>query len=343
MLEIKDLSTNFNTYDGKVEAIKGVSFKVKKGEIFGLVGETGSGKSVTCYSALKLLPKSAEIVEGNVILNGENITEASEKRMREIRGGEIGIIFQDPLSALNPVMKVKNQIGEVLRLHRKEELVHLSEEEQISLYSSKKFTLSSGVEFTIWAFCLSFFSLFTMLGQFSFGLPFMLIIILFLGRDYFQRNSPSSALDIMVIDSLTKVKLPNPKQIAESYPHELSGGMQQRVMIAMALAGNAKMLIADEPTTALDVTIQAQILQLIKDIQKENNMSVLLITHDLGVVAETCDRVAVMQSGKIVEESTVDTIFSNPNHPYTKSLLDAIPKGRKESLTSQKSNSEAVS
>ena len=342
MLEIKDLSTNFNTYEGKVEAIKGVSLKIEKGEIFGLVGETGSGKSVTCYSVLKLLPKSAEIAGGNVILNGEDITEASEERMREIRGGEIGIIFQDPLSALNPVMKVNEQIGEVLRLHREEELVSLSEKENIPLYSSRKFTLSPGVEFTIWAFCLSFFSLFTMIGQFSFGLPFLMVLSLFLIRDYVQKDNPESALDIMVVDSLSKVKLPNPKQIAESYPHELSGGMQQRVMIAMALAGNAKMLIADEPTTALDVTIQAQILQLIKDIQKENNMSVLLITHDLGVVAETCDRVAVMQSGKIVEESTVDKIFSNPDHSYTKSLLDAIPKGGKKRLKVQK-DLEAIS
>ena len=342
MLEIKDLSTNFNTYEGKVEAIKGVSLKIEKGEIFGLVGETGSGKSVTCYSVLKLLPKSAEIAGGNVILNGEDITEASEERMREIRGGEIGIIFQDPLSALNPVMKVNEQIGEVLRLHREEELVSLSEKEKIPLHSGKKFTLSPGIEFTIWAFCLSFFSLFAMIGQFTFGLPFLMVISLFLIRDYLQKDNPKSALDLMVIDSLSKVRLPNPKQIAASYPHELSGGMQQRVMIAMALAGNAKMLIADEPTTALDVTIQAQILQLIKDIQKENNMSVLLITHDLGVVAETCDRVAVMQSGKIVEESTVDKIFSNPDHSYTKSLLDAIPKGGKKRLKVQK-DLEAIS
>ena len=343
MLEIKNLSTNFNTYEGKVEAIKGVNLKIKKGEIFGLVGETGSGKSVTCYSALKLLPKSAEIIEGSVILNGEDITYVSEGRMREIRGGEVGIIFQDPLSALNPVMKVNEQIGEVLRLHREDELRSLSEKEKISLYSSKKFTLSPGVEFTIWALCLSFFSLFTMIGQFSFGLPFLTIIFLFLIRDFLQKDNPESALDIMVLDSLSKVKLPNPKQIAESYPHELSGGMQQRVMIAMALAGNAKMLIADEPTTALDVTIQAQILQLIKDIQKENDMSVLLITHDLGVVAETCDRVAVMQSGRIVEESTVDKIFTNPDHPYTKSLLDAIPKGGKKRLITKESEMEVVS
>ena len=479
MLEIENLKTNFNTYDGVVKALDGVNLKIKDGEIFGLVGETGSGKSVTCYSALKLLPKAGEIVDGTVKLNGEIIASSDkvtdgtnyasfssrfvaqiidsliiflfglpiliygtemlfftvilpvlnllyyvyfdsskykatpgkmfkglviigpngrltpyeallrsllkilsgiftlgiifsliffsdkregfhdrfckshvtsqskqvkdDRRIREIRGGEVGIIFQDPLSALNPVMKVNEQIGEVLRLHREEELRSLSEIEKISLYSSKKFTLSPGVEFTIWALCLSFFSLFTMIGQFSFGLPFLTIIFLFLIRDFLQKDNPESALDIMVLDSLSKVKLPNPKQIAESYPHELSGGMQQRVMIAMALAGNAKMLIADEPTTALDVTIQAQILQLIKDIQKENGMSVLLITHDLGVVAETCDRVAVMQSGKIVEESTVDKIFSNPDHPYTKSLLDAIPKGGKKRLITKESNMEVVS
>tara|TARA_B100000073_G_scaffold321928_1_gene302861 strand:- start:60 stop:554 length:495 start_codon:yes stop_codon:yes gene_type:complete len=151
-------------------------------------------------------------------------------------------------------------------------------------------------------------------------------------RDYLQKDNPASALDLMVISALSRVKLPNPEQIANSYPHELSGGMQQRVMIAMALAGKAKMLIADEPTTALDVTIQAQILQLIKDIQREENMSVLLITHDLGVVAETCEKVAVMYNGKIVEQATVDEIFTNPKNDYTKGLLNAIPKGGKTRL-----------
>ena len=171
-----------------------------------------------------------------------------------------------------------------------------------------------------------------MLGQWRFSLPFLFVIMLMFLRDYLQRDNPASALDLMVIDALSRVKLPNPQQIANSYPHELSGGMQQRVMIAMALAGKAKMLIADEPTTALDVTIQAQILQLIKDIQKEENMSVLLITHDLGVVAETCEKVAVMYKGKIVEQATVDEIFSNPKNDYTKGLLEAIPKGGKERL-----------
>ena len=332
MLEIENLKTNFNTYDGVVKALDGVNLKIEDGEIFGLVGETGSGKSVTCYSALKLLPKAGEIVDGTIRLNGEDITNASDERLREIRGGEIGIIFQDPLSALNPVMTVNEQIGEILVFHQNAELQKLALEKEIPTLKSEKWKASPGVEFTIMAFCISFISLFVMLGQWRFSLPFLFVIMLMFLRDYLQRDNPASALDLMVIDALSRVKLPNPEQIANSYPHELSGGMQQRVMIAMALAGKAKMLIADEPTTALDVTIQAQILQLIKDIQKEENMSVLLITHDLGVVAETCEKVAVMYKGKIVEQATVEEIFSNPKNDYTKGLLEAIPKGGKERL-----------
>jgi len=332
MLEIENLKTNFNTYDGVVKALDGVNLKIEDGEIFGLVGETGSGKSVTCYSALKLLPKSGEIVDGKITLNGEDITHASEERLREIRGGEIGIIFQDPLSALNPVMTVNEQIGEILVLHQNAELQKLASEKEIPTYKSERWKASPGIEFTMTAFCISFISLFVMLGQWRFSLPFLFIIMLMLIRDYLQRDNPASALDLMVISALSRVKLPNPEQIANSYPHELSGGMQQRVMIAMALAGKAKMLIADEPTTALDVTIQAQILQLIKDIQREENMSVLLITHDLGVVAETCEKVAVMYKGKIVEQATVDEIFTNPKNDYTKGLLNAIPKGGKNRL-----------
>ena len=332
MLEIENLKTNFNTYDGVVKALNGVNLKIEDGEIFGLVGETGSGKSVTCYSALKLLPKSGEIVDGKITLNGEDITHASEERLREIRGGEIGIIFQDPLSALNPVMTVNEQIGEILVLHQNAEIQKLASEKEIPTYKSERWKASPGIEFTMMAFCISFISLFVMLGQWRFSLPFLFIIMLMLIRDYLQRDNPASALDLMVISALSRVKLPNPEQIANSYPHELSGGMQQRVMIAMALAGKAKMLIADEPTTALDVTIQAQILQLIKDIQREENMSVLLITHDLGVVAETCEKVAVMYKGKIVEQATVDEIFTNPKNDYTKGLLNAIPKGGKNRL-----------
>ena len=332
MLEIENLKTNFNTYDGVVKALDGVNLKIEDGEIFGLVGETGSGKSVTCYSALKLLPKSGEIVDGKITLNGEDITHASEERLREIRGGEIGIIFQDPLSALNPVMTINEQIGEILVLHQNAELQKLASEKEIATYKSESWKASPGIEFTMMAFCISFISLFVMLGQWRFSIPFLFIIISMFTRDYLQRDNPASALDLMVISALSRVKLPNPEQIANSYPHELSGGMQQRVMIAMALAGKAKMLIADEPTTALDVTIQAQILQLIKDIQREENMSVLLITHDLGVVAETCEKVAVMYKGKIVEQATVDEIFTNPKNDYTKGLLNAIPKGGKNRL-----------
>lgn len=332
MLEIENLKTNFNTYDGLVKALDGVNLKIEDGEIFGLVGETGSGKSVTCYSVLKLLPKAGEVVDGIIKLNGEDITNASDERLREIRGGEIGIIFQDPLSALNPVMTVNEQIGEILVLHQNAELQKLALEKEIPTFKSEKWKASPGVEFAMMAFCISFISLFVMLGQWRFSLPFLFVITLMFIRDYLQKDNPSSALDLMVIDSLSRVKLPNPEQIAKSYPHELSGGMQQRVMIAMALAGKAKMLIADEPTTALDVTIQAQILQLIRDIQKEENMSVLLITHDLGVVAETCEKVAVMYKGKIVEQASVDEIFSNPKNDYTKGLLEAIPKGGKERL-----------
>ena len=332
MLEIENLKTNFNTYDGVVKALDGVNLKIEDGEIFGLVGETGSGKSVTCYSALKLLPKSGEIVDGKITLNGEDITHASEERLREIRGGEIGIIFQDPLSALNPVMTINEQIGEILVLHQNAELQKLASEKEIATYKSESWKASPGIEFTMMAFCISFISLFVMLGQWRFSIPFLFIIVLMFTRDYLQRDNPASALDLMVISALSRVKLPNPEQIANSYPHELSGGMQQRVMIAMALAGKAKMLIADEPTTALDVTIQAQILQLIKDIQREENMSVLLITHDLGVVAETCEKVAVMYKGKIVEQATVDEIFTNPKNDYTKGLLNAIPKGGKNRL-----------
>ena len=184
MLEIKDLRTKFNTYDGVVKALDGVNLKIKDGEIFGLVGETGSGKSVTCYSVLRLLPKTGEIVGGSIVLNGEDITNASEKRLREIRGGEIGIIFQDPLSALNPVMTVNEQIGEILVLHQNKEINDLASEKEIPTYNSEKWKASPGVEFTIIALCMSFISLFVMLGQWNFSLPFLFVIASMLFRDY---------------------------------------------------------------------------------------------------------------------------------------------------------------
>ena len=263
MLRVENLATRFHTYDGVVRALEGVSFEVREGEIFGLVGETGCGKSVTTYSTLRLLPSTGRVHSGRITLSGESLLDASESRMREVRGGEIAMIFQDPLSALNPVMRVGDQIAESVWLHD--------------------------------------------------DLP------------------DADAVAARVEEVLGEVRMPDPSGAARAFPHELSGGMQQRVMIAMALAGRPKMLIADEPTTALDVTIQSQVLQLLRQLKQEAGLTVLLITHDLGVVAELCDRVAVMYAGTIVETAPVEELFSDPKHPYTQGLLAALP-GASETL-----------
>ncbi len=332
MLEIKNLKTRFNIYDGVVKALEGVNLEVKEGEIFGIVGETGCGKSVTGHSLMQLLPRTAEVVAGEIILDGEEITGASDSRMRQIRGGKIGMIFQDPLSALNPVMKVKDQISEVIRQHQKEELENRTEK------------IDSGNErnpYILWSLIfVSLVSLFYFLKlEDSFTDTFAKL--LFVGSlvgyvflpemksESYSARTAVAEMD-MVVESLRQVRLPNPSQVANSYPHELSGGMQQRVMIAMALAGRPRLLIADEPTTALDVTIQSQILDLLKKLQKETGMTILMITHDLGVVAEMCDRVAVMYAGTVVETGNVSEIFSNPKHPYTQGLLSALPGESKE-------------
>ena len=263
MLRVENLVTRFHTYDGVVRALEGVSFEVREGEIFGLVGETGCGKSVTTYSTLRLLPSTGRVHSGRITLAGESLLDASESRMREVRGGEIAMIFQDPLSALNPVMRVGDQIAESVWLHD--------------------------------------------------DLP------------------DADAVAARVEEVLGEVRMPDPAGASRAFPHELSGGMQQRVMIAMALAGRPKMLIADEPTTALDVTIQSQVLQLLRQLKQEAGLTVLLITHDLGVVAELCDRVAVMYAGTIVETAPVEELFSDPKHPYTQGLLAALP-GASETL-----------
>ena len=332
MLEIKNLKTRFNTYDGVVKALEGVNLEVKEGEVFGIVGETGCGKSVTSYSLMQLLPRTAEIVAGEITLDGEEITGASDSRMRQIRGGEIGMIFQDPLSALNPVMKIKDQISEVIRLHQRQEL------------EVRTTDVGSGNErnpYILWSFIfVSLVSLFYLLKlEDSFTDTFAKILFwsslmgyVFLPAmesNSYRARTAVAEMD-MVVESLRQVRLPNPSQVANSYPHELSGGMQQRVMIAMALAGRPRLLIADEPTTALDVTIQSQILDLLKKLQKETGMTIVMITHDLGVVAEMCDRVAVMYAGTVVETGNASEIFSNPKHPYTQGLLSALPGESKE-------------
>ena len=257
LIEIDDLKTSFFTSDGELRAVDGVSFEIAEGKTMGLVGESGCGKSVTALSTMQLIPKAAgRVVGGEIRYRGDNLLSFDETRMRDIRGNEISMIFQEPMTSLNPVFSVGAQIEEVIVLH--------------------------------------------------------------------QRMTKKDARD-KAIEMLRLVKIPEPEIRIDDYPHQLSGGMRQRVMIAMALSCNPSLLIADEPTTALDVTIQAQILVLIEELQDELGMALLLITHDLGVVAEQADDVAIMYAGKIVERAVPGVIFSRPLHPYTVGLLKSIP------------------
>ena len=259
LLEVKNLQTHFPTRAGLVKAVNDVSFYIDAGELVGLVGESGCGKSITALSVMRLIAPPGKIVGGSIQFKGEELLTASDERMRGIRGDDISMIFQDPMTSLNPVYTVGEQIAEALRLHRK---------------LNKK--------------------------------------------DAWQQ----------AIEAMKEVSIPDPARRASDYPHQLSGGMRQRVMIAMALACDPELLIADEPTTALDVTIQAQILELLNELRQTRRLAVLLITHDLGVVAEVADRVCVMYTGKVVEESDVDEIFEQPKHPYTRGLLKSVPKLR---------------
>ncbi|RXT05815.1 ABC transporter ATP-binding protein [Ammoniphilus sp. CFH 90114] len=258
LLEIKGLRTHFFSDSGEIPAVDGIDLYVRRGEVLGVVGESGCGKSVTSLSVMRLVPNPpGKIVGGTMSFKGEDLVSASEKRMRKIRGNEIAMIFQEPMTSLNPVYTIGDQIGETVRLHR-----NLSKKEA-------------------------------------------------------KQHA---------IDMLRKVGIPRPEQIVDEYPHQLSGGMRQRVMIAMAMSCDPELLIADEPTTALDVTIQAQILDLMRNLNKETGAAIMMITHDLGVVAEMCDRVVVMYAGKVVEEGDVRTIFKNPQHPYTKGLIQSVPR-----------------
>ena len=258
LLEVKDLKTYFFLDEGVAKAVDGVSFHVDKGETLGLVGESGCGKSVSALSIMRLIPNPpGKIVGGQIILGGKNVLELDEKQVRDIRGNEVSMIFQEPMTSLNPVFTCGSQIEEAVILHQK---------------VSKKEARQKAIEM------------------------------------------------------LRLVGIPAPEQRVREYPHQLSGGMRQRVMIAMALSCNPSLLLADEPTTALDVTIQAQILELLERLQRELHMAVIMITHDLGVIAEVASRVAVMYAGKIVEYAGVQEIFNTPRHPYTQGLLRSIPK-----------------
>ena len=256
LLEVKNLRTQFPTRAGLVRAVDGVSFHIDSGELLGVVGESGCGKSITALSIMRLISPPGK-VGGEIFFDGKNLLKLSEAEMRQIRGDDIAMIFQDPMTSLNPVFTVGEQIAEALRLHRK-----------------------------------------------------------------LSRKAARAA----AIQAMSEVAIPDPARRVDDYPHQLSGGMRQRVMIAMALACDPKLLIADEPTTALDVTIQAQILELLDGLRRGRELAVLLITHDLGVVAEVADRVAVMYTGRIVEESSVEELFARPKHPYTEGLLRSVPK-----------------
>jgi len=257
LLEVRNLKTYFYTYRGVVKALEGVNLKLGYNEIMGLVGETGSGKSVTALSIMRLINPPGKILSGEIIFDGRDLLKLSKEEMREIRGKEISMIFQEPRAALNPVMRVGDQIAEAIETHEK-----LKKEE----------------------------------------------------------------LKNAVIDLLKKVGLPDPDRLINQYPHELSGGMAQRVVIAMAIAFKPKLLIADEPTSSLDVTIQAQILDLLEDLVSEMGSSVLFITHNLGVAAELCNKISVMYAGTVVESCDTYTIFDDPLHPYTVGLIKAVPK-----------------
>jgi oligopeptide/dipeptide ABC transporter ATP-binding protein len=257
LLEVKDLRTHFQTREGLVRAVDGVSFHIDSGELLALVGESGCGKSITALSIMRLVAPPGKIVSGEILFDERDLLKLSNADMRAVRGDDIAMIFQDPMTSLNPVFTVGEQIAEALRLHRK-----------------------------------------------------------------LSRHDARQA----AIRAMREVSIPDPELRVNDYPHQLSGGMRQRVMIAMALACDPKLLIADEPTTALDVTIQAQILDLLNNLRKTRELGVLLITHDLGVVAEVADRVAVMYTGKIVEASPVDELFARPKHPYTEGLLRSVPK-----------------
>lgn len=335
ILEIKDLEVKFYTYAGVVEALDGVNLSIRRGEILGLVGETGSGKSVTSLSVMMLVPPPGKIENGGIYFRSEgktqNILSLNDASLRDIRGKDISMIFQEPRAYLNPVYSVVDQISEVMLVHRKQEFLQKAIEALQKKGRGKSFEASVyrrvlKAENSVATGSASRFSRNWLLARMTgirqrIGTNFMKLT---------RKKAFKSEMTKEVVRVLKDVEISDPDRVAKMYPHELSGGMAQRVVIAMALACNPTMLIADEPTTNLDVTVQAQILNLIKLLKKDYNSSILYITHDLGVVAQTCDRVAVMYAGNVVETAEVVEIYKSPLHPYTRALLESIPSPGKE-------------
>lgn len=266
LLIIKNLMTVFDTDRGRIKAVDGVSLAINSGETLGVVGESGCGKTMLSLSIMRLIPSNGKIINGEILFSGNDLLKLSEDEMRAYRGKDISMIFQEPMTSLNPVFRVGEQIAEAIRLHQ-----HLPAKQAMELS----------------------------------------------------------------VDLLREVGIPDPQKRAQDYPHNLSGGMRQRVMIAMAMSCHPQLLLADEPTTALDVTIQAQILELISDLKQKNNMAVVLITHDLGVIAQGAEKVAVMYAGKIVEYAAVEALFDHPLHPYTRGLMESIPARCSDSMEKQ--------
>ena len=315
----------FYTYEGVVKALEGVKLHMIEGETLGLVGETGCGKTMTALSILNLIPPPGKIESGKIFFKGKEKTidllEQKESFIRRIRGKDISIIFQEPGSALNPVYTVEEQISEVFLLHRGEELTMAA----IEAIEKDAESTRGGLKRFIYGIQRKIYKKMLKKPR-SLSLRFLSKIPIV--KRYKRRLRKEAKKES--INILRQMEIPDPERVADMYPHELSGGMQQRVVIAMALACNPTLLIADEPTTSLDVTVQAQILNLIKKLKETFKSSIIYITHDLGVVAETCDRVAVMYAGNVVEVADVVEIFKNPLHPYTIGLMESIPRPGKD-------------
>jgi peptide/nickel transport system ATP-binding protein len=305
LLSVRNLKTYFYTYAGVVKALEGVNLDICKGESIGLVGETGCGKSVTALSILRLIDFPGKIVEGEVLFKGEDLLKKSEEEMREIRGRQIAIIFQDPMTYINPVYTIGEQMADVILRHQelREEVIDMKVED-LEKNTRKVFGVNTG----------DLKSKVEELKRLKENPP-----------KPSKRDAKRAALR-KAVDLLKIVKMPDPERVVSQYPHELSGGMRQRVMIAMALSCNPEVLIADEATTFLDVTVQAQIFSLLSEITAQTGTSTIIITHDLGVVSENCDKVAIMYAGNVVEYAETVALFDNPLHPYTVGLLNAIPK-----------------